>query len=93
MTGLDSLLSLIQVVILDKGIVALDLDTLEPAKGLKQLLEVTLPCAVHVKVHNEEGGGGCDVLPPSVLTALDLPVTLSSRPNSISGRSLALTLV
>ena len=76
MAVLDGIYGLVQVIVLHKGVVALDLHPLEPAKWLKQLLEVPLACAIHVKVDDEEGGGGRDVLTPPVLAALDLSISL-----------------
>lgn len=79
MCRLDCCCSLVHCLILYEGIVALDLDTPQAPKFLKQLLQVALAGAHRVKVHNKEGGGGQLIAAASILSALDITITLDTR--------------
>jgi hypothetical protein len=76
--SLESISSLVYILKLHEGIIALDLDALEAAVGLKMLLQVALACAVCIKVHHKQSRGRLHLSPPQILTAPHLSIHLFS---------------
>ena len=76
MAGLLGVRGLVHVLVLDEGVVALDLHAPQLAEGLKVLLQVALARLVHIKVHHEERRRGLRLAAAQVLALANLPVAL-----------------
>ena len=76
MAGLLGVGGLVHVLVLDEGVVALDLHAPQLAEGLKVVLQVALARLVHVKVHHKERGRGLRLAAAQVLALAHLPVAL-----------------
>lgn len=74
----ESIGRLIYSLKLHECIVALDLHALQPTKGLKVLLQVTLACPIRIKIDHKESGRRLHLPPSQILTAPHFPIHLTS---------------
>lgn len=69
----------LHIIILDEGIVSLDLHTCQLAKLLKVSLQVTLNRILHIKVDHKQSGGRLGLAPSQIFPPLNIPIALNKH--------------
>ena len=86
MAGLQGVGGLVHVLVLDEGVVALDLHAPQLAEGLKVVLQVALARLVHIEVHHEERRRGLRLAAAQVFALAHLPIALQGAAQSSYSR-------